>query len=777
MTAKPASSITDKEILDLLGRENRAMALRDMIRSLEVPAGDRPAFRKRVRALSEEGVLIRVHSKFALPRSLSILVGVFRGHREGYGFVVADDEPGAGKPGADLFIKRLRTRGAMDGDRVAARVEHTHPDGRRDGSIVEIIERAHKTLVGRLVTDRRRAWVEPQDKRIGDIIQIPASKRGGARSGEWVEVEIEAYSGVREDARGVIIRSFGYPDDPAVEQELIIAKWGLRDAFPPAVIKEAKGLDPPGEDDPFPRGVADLRDLEAFTIDPRTARDHDDALSIETLADGSRRLGVHIADVSHYVRAGQEIDNEAALRGNSTYFPDRAIPMLPPRLSGDVCSLREGEARRVLSAFLDFDEKGRRVGFRLTVARIRSRAQLTYAGAGAVLEGEEIPEREEYEKALAFRGPLSELAALAGQLRARRVAEGSLDFNLPEPVVILNEKNHPTAIERSPRNEAHRLVEECMLAANRAVAEMLEDAGGAAVFRVHAPPAEESIELLGRALARLGLPAIPAEELMKGTGLQAVIDAAAGKDIERYVNMLVLRSMRLAYYEADPGIHFGLGFEPYTHFTSPIRRYADLLVHRRLKRLMRGDRRKPNHKNLAAICADISDRGRQSELAEREMNDFLKALLMRDYIDQRCTGHVSGVTGFGVFVELEENFVEGMIPLESMTDDYYIHLPDEHSVLGERTGRRLRLGDPVTVRVAASDLARREVTFQLLAGGGRSVPEGATSARRSARTAGRKRPQRVGDTRGGTAHAESGSKRKTGPPRKKTLRKKGGRRR
>jgi ribonuclease R len=773
---KPGTNITDKQIFDLLGRENRAVALRDMIRSLEVPADGRPAFRKRVRAFAEKGVLIRVHAKFALPSSLSILVGVFRGHRDGYGFVIVDDEPGAGKPGADLFIKRLRTRGAMDGDRVAARVENTHPDGRRDGSIVEIIEHAHKTLIGRLVTDRNRAWVEPQDKRIGDIIQIPASKLGGARSGEWVEVEIEAYAGVREDARGVITRSFGYPDDPAVEQEMIIAKWGIREDFPPAVMKEAVELDPPGEDEPFPRGVADLRDLETFTIDPRTARDHDDALSIETLVDGGRRLGVHIADVSHYVRAGHEIDNEALLRGNSTYFPDRAIPMLPPILSGDVCSLREGVVRRVLSAFLDFDENGRRVGFRLTVARIRSRAQLTYAGAGAVLEGEEIPEQEENETALAFRGPLTALAALAGQLRARRMAEGSLDFDLPEAIVILNEKGHPTGIERSPRNEAHRLVEECMLAANRAVAEMLEEAEGAAVFRVHPPPDEESIELLRRTLARLGLPDLSSEALMKGTGLQAVIDAAAGKDIERYVNMLVLRSMRLACYEPDPGIHFGLAFEPYTHFTSPIRRYADLLVHRRLKQLMRGDRRKPNHKNLAAICAETSDRGRQSELAEREMKSFLKALFMRDYIDQRCTGHVSGVTGFGIFVELDENFVEGMISLESITDDYYIHLPDEHSVLGERTGRRLRLGDPVTVRVAASDLARREVTFQLLTGGGHGVPGGATGARRSARTAGQKRPQRVGDTQTKASHTGSGPKRKTGPTRKKTLRKKGGRR-
>ncbi len=759
------------------------MAVREMIRSLGVPSDARPDFRKRVRALSADGVLVRVRSRYALPKSLSIFQGKFRGHRDGYGFVLVDGEEGGAQNGTDILIKRGRTRGAMDGDRVAARVERIGRDGRREGNIVDITERAHKTLVGRFVTDRRRGWVEPQDKRIGHIILIAASKRGGARNGDWVEAEIESYPGPREEARGEIVRSFGYPDDPAVEQEMIIAKWGLRDAFLPNVLKEAEGLLPPSEDEAFPRGVADLRDLEAFTIDPRTARDRDDAISIETLPGGRRRLGVHIADVSHYVRAGSEVDEEATLRGNSVYFPDRALPMLPPLLSGDVCSLGEGVVRRTLSAFLDFDAKGRRMGFRLTVARIRSRASLTYAGAGAVLAGgvleaAEISEREEFERALAFRAPLEELAALAGQLRSRRVAEGSLDFDLPEPVIQIDEKGNPTAITRAPRNEAHRLVEECMLAANRAVAEMLADEVGVAVFRTHAGPDEESIEGVRGALSRLGLPTPPVDELMNGIGLQEVINAAAGEDIERYVNLLVLRSMKLAVYEVDPALHFGLGFEPYTHFTSPIRRYADLLVHRRLKRLMRGDRRKPDRKRLVEICADISECARQAQYAEREMADFHKALLMRGRIGDRLTGHVSGVTGFGVFVELEENFVEGMIPLESMTEDYYIHLPDEHAVLGERTGRRLRLGDPVTIRVVASDLARREVTFQLLAGGGREVPRGAqTRVRRSARTAGRKRPQgkaRSGSTRGGSTRG--GATRKK-PARKKASGKKRARRR
>ena len=336
---KPASW-SDEEVLALLRSENRAMALRDLIRALGVPADDRPGFRKHLRALAEEGVLIRARSRFALPESLSIHQGKFRGHREGYGFVLIEGEA------EDILIKRTRTRGAMDGDLVAARVEKTHPGGRREGSVVDIIERAHETLVGRLVVERRRAWVEPQEKRIPWPFMITPSKRGGAKAGEWVEVEIERYPTPREDARGVITRSFGYPDDPAVEQEMIIAKWGIRDEFPRAVLDEAAAQHPPAEDDPFPRGVEDLRDLEAFTIDPRTARDRDDAISIEILPGGARRLGVHIADVSHYVRAGSKTDEEAALRGNSVYFPDRALPMLPPALSGDACSLQPGGVRR-----------------------------------------------------------------------------------------------------------------------------------------------------------------------------------------------------------------------------------------------------------------------------------------------------------------------------------------------------------------------------------------------------------------------------------------------
>ncbi len=716
------------------------MAVRELVRLLEVPAAVRPALRKRLRAMAEEGALVRVRGRYSTPGSLSIYQGVFRGHAQGYGFVAPSHGDGEGKS-PDIMIKKTRTRGAMDGDLVSARVEKVHPDGRCEGSVLDVMERAHETLVGRLCVEGRSAWVEPQEERIPHLVVLGAGSREGARRGEWVEVEITRYPNQKEPARGRILRSFGYPEDPAAEGRMVLAKHGIREDFPRKVLEEEKRLSPPGEDDPFPEGVEDLRDLCAFTIDPFDARDRDDAVSIEKIKNG-RRLGVHIADVGHYVKGGGAIDKEARDRGTSVYLPDRAVPMLPPRLTGEVCSLREGAVRRTLSVFIDFDRYGNRTGMRLTYARIRSRASLTYRGAAAVLEGTEIPEKDEVESARALEAPLRELSALAEKLHAERMRRGSLDFDLPEAQVLLDEEGMPTGIERAPRTSAHRLIEECMLAANRAVAEYLAEAGGASVFRIHEPPAEENLEGLRAILSRLGLKAPRLEALKRPGGFQELFDAVRGSDVERYVNFAALRSMKLARYEAAPALHFGLGFERYTHFTSPIRRYADLCVHRRLGRLMRGEGGKPQAKPLAALCRDISERDRAAEAASREMVDFMKALYMRDKVGGRFRGHVSGVANFGIFVELGDVFVEGMVPLEFMTDDYYGFIPEEHAVLGRRTGRRFRLGDSVTVRVEGVDLASRRVTFQLMAGGTREVVGDAAESRRAANLAGTRRPRK-----------------------------------
>ena len=719
------------------------MAVRELVRLLEIPSAARPLLRKRLRAMAEAGALVRVRGRYSTPGSLSIHQGVFRGHAQGYGFVAPNEAEGKA---TDIMIKKTRTRGAMDGDLVSARVEKVHPDGRREGGVLDVMERAHETLVGRLCVEGRSAWVEPQDGRIPHLVVLDAKERREARRGEWVEVEITRYPTQKEPARGSILRSFGYPEDPAAEGRMVLAKHGIREEFPQKVLEEEARLSPPGEDTPFPEGVEDLRELCAFTVDPFDARDRDDAVSIEKLKFGGCRLGVHIADVGHYVKRGGAIDKEARDRGTSVYLPDRAVPMLPPRLTGEVCSLREGAVRRTLSVFIDFDRYGNQTAMRLAFARIRSRASLTYRGAAAVLEGGEIPQKEEAESARALEEPLRELSGLADKLHAERMRRGSLDFDLPEAQVLLDGEGMPTGIARAPRTSAHRLIEECMLAANRAVAEYLAEAGGASVFRVHEAPAEENLEGLRAVLSRLGLKAPRIEALKRPGGLQEVFEAVRGSDVERYVNLAALRSMKLARYEAAPALHFGLGFERYTHFTSPIRRYADLCVHRRLARLMRGDAGKPQAKPLAALCGDISERDRTAEAASREMVDFMKALFMRDKVGERFRGHVSGVANFGIFVELEDIYVEGMVPLESMTDDYYAYIPEEHAVLGRRTGRRFRLGDPVTVRVEGVDLAGRRVTFQLMAGGTREVVGEAAQSRRAAmrtdgrRTEGKKRP-------------------------------------
>ncbi len=716
------------------------MAVRELVRLLEVSAAARPSFRKRLRAMAEEGALTRVRGRYSTPGSLSIYQGIFRGHGQGYGFVVPKQAENEEKP-LDIMIKKTRTRGAMDGDLVSARVEKVDAGGRREGSVLDVMERAHETLVGRLCVEGRSAWVEPQENRIPHLVLLEAGSREGARRGEWVEVEISRYPTQREPAKGRILRSFGYPEDPAVEGRMVLAKHGIHEDFPEKVLDEEAKIYPPGEDTPFPEGVEDLRDLCAFTIDPFDARDRDDAVSIEKIK-GGRRLGVHVADVGHYVKPGGAIDTEARDRGTSVYLPDRAVPMLPPRLTGEVCSLGEGAVRRTLSVFIDFDRYGNQTGMRPTFARIRSRASLTYRGVAAVLDGGKIPQKNEEQSACALEAPLRELSALADKLHAGRMRRGSLDFDLPEAQVLLDEEGMPAGVERAPRTSAHRLIEECMLAANRAVAEYLAYAGGASVFRVHDPPAEDNLEGLRTILSKLGLKAPRLEALKRPGGFQEVFDAVRGSEVERYVNFATLRSMKLARYQAAPALHFGLGFERYTHFTSPIRRYADLCVHRRLQRLMRGDKRKPQAKPLAALCHDISEKDRVAEAASREMVHFMKALFMRDKVGERFHGHVSGVANFGIFVELEDIFVEGMAPLEFMTDDYYRFIPEEHAVLGRRTGRRFRLGDPVTVRVEGVDLASRRVTFQLQAGGTREVAGDAPASRRLAGLSGMRRPER-----------------------------------
>ena len=383
MKRKPDKIPGDKKILDLIAKEGRPMAVRELVRLLEVPTAARPALRKHLRAMAEEGALVRVRGRYSTPGSLSIYQGVFRGHAQGYGFVapsLSDDK----EKSPDIMIKKTRTRGAMDGDTVSARVEKVHPDGRREGSVLDVMERAHETLVGRLCVEGRSAWVEPQGERIPHLVVLGAGSREGARRGEWVEVEITRYPTQKEPARGRVLRSFGYPEDPAAEGRMVLAKHGIREDFPRKVLEEEARLSPPGEDTPFPEGVEDLRELCAFTVDPFDARDRDDAVSIEKRKFGGCRLGVHIADVGHYVKGGGAIDKEARDRGTSVYLPDRAVPMLPPRLTGEVCSLYEGAVRRTLSVFIDFDRYGNRTGMRLTFARIRSRASLTYRGAAAV---------------------------------------------------------------------------------------------------------------------------------------------------------------------------------------------------------------------------------------------------------------------------------------------------------------------------------------------------------------------------------------------------------
>ncbi|MFQ5895449.1 MAG: ribonuclease R, partial [Nitrospinota bacterium] len=588
--------------------------------------------------------------------------------------------------------------------------------GRREGTVVRVEERAHKTLTGRLEVEGRRAYVVPEERRIfRPILLPPRGGRGGARAGEMVEVSIERYPGPRSPAEGRVVQVFGYPEDPEAELGRVIAKYQLPAKFSRRCLEEAERVARPISAEEL-AGREDFRKHLTFTIDGEDARDFDDAVSLETLPGGGVRLGVHIADVSHYVREGGPLDAEALERGNSVYFPDRAIPMFPPSLSSGVCCLKEGEERLTLSAFLDFGEGGRRVARRLTPSVIRSRARLTYTIAGAVIEGRErgVP------GALALAGEVKEtlraMDRLAQALRARRMEEGSLDFELPEAHVLLDAKGDPLSVTRAPRNRAHHLIEEFMLAANRAVAEILADSAPAALYRVHEPPEEQELELARIAIHNLSLP-IPLPPLglsLRPKALQGALEATRGGPVETFVHLLLLRCMKQARYSPENLGHYGLGFEAYTHFTSPIRRYPDLVVHRLLKAGWgaRGEapgRPRALAERLAQVAEHCSERERLAESAEREVVDFQRARFMKAKVGECFAGHISGVARFGLFVELDEVYVEGLLRVERLADDYYLFRENLHSLLGRRTGRRYRLGDPIRVQVIGVDLANREV--------------------------------------------------------------------
>lgn len=677
----------------------------ELAEALGVSEADLAEFNALLAELQQQGRLLRTRrGRYAAPERLDLIAGTIQAHRQGFGFLLPE-APDL----EDLHIAGPMLKGAMHGDKVLAR----RLPGNREGEVVRIIERSHPTVVGRIDLKGDIAFVSPLDPRLYEDVAVAREALDGARDGDLVVVAITRFPDGRRGASGRVQEVLGASQDPGVDVLAVVRKWNLPTAFPEAVLAEAAAIAAPAPD-ARAEGRLDLRSKVVMTIDAADAKDLDDAISLERQGE-HWVLGVHIADVSYYVREGSALDAEARARGTSVYLVDRVVPMLPERLSNELCSLQPGDPRRTLSVFITMDSSGARSSMTITPSLIESHARLTYDGVNRALEGSlEEAERPLYEPLLPL---LNQMRALRDLLAGRRAARGAVDFELPEEKVVLDQEGRPVRIVRRERTVADSIIEEFMLAANEAVAHFAVEHDLPFLFRVHERPESEKIDALREFLLRVGY-SLPTVGRVRPRDLQEVLRRAAGRPEERLLSTVLLRAMQRARYSADNLGHFGLAASDYSHFTSPIRRYPDLMIHRILRESgFRGtldEARRAHYRSiLPEVALQSSELERRADEAERESVDLKKVAYMADKVGMEFEGVVSGVTSFGLFVELPLG-VEGLLHVSALSDDYYHFDPVLFSLIGERSGRTFRLADAVQVRVERVSLDSREIDLALV---------------------------------------------------------------
>ena len=689
----------------MLSRPGHRFSLKEIRKGFGKPA--REPVLDALKELIHERKVIRIHKNhYALAKAASVVSGVVQAHPDGFGFVIPDE-----KGMEDIYLSRKEMRRVMHRDRVLVRPEKKR-HGDSQGHVVEVLERGQRLLVGVIQADGDRTLLVPMDPRVAPAIPLTAS--GPLPTGQVAAVEMTRYGNGYAPAEARLQRLLGSPDDPEVQAQAVIFRYGWPEDFSDEARQEAERHGAAVDSDGL-HGRRDLRMLTTFTVDGETARDFDDAVSIERTAAKGYRLYVSIADVAHYVPRGSVLDGEAYERGTSLYFPDRALPMLPPALSNGTCSLKPDTDRLARTALLELNRKGEVERTELFRSVIHSNARLTYTEVGRILVDGDESVIEKYPELIE---PLRLMEELTHLLKDRRRARGSLDFELPETEILLDEHNKPTDIRRAERTIAHRMIEEFMVAANEAVARYLRERKFPCVYRVHDGPDEDTLDAIGPFLSTLGYPLHRSDDKVSSREIQRVLEACRGKPEERVLNRMLLRSMKQATYDPENIGHFGLASEAYLHFTSPIRRYPDLMVHRLLDQATNGRKLDSTTREELAVylqeAADHSSRRERLAMdAEREMVDLKKARFMTDKIGQVHTGVITNLTTFGFFVELDRWFVEGLVNLKSLEDDFYRYYETTHLIKGQNHGRAFRMGDPVTVRVARVKLFQGEIDFEL----------------------------------------------------------------
>jgi len=749
--------VTDGALLQHISRLPHARAsFKQLVRELGARGEARENLELALARMTARGDLIELRAgQYAVTaRSREFAVGRLAMHRDGYGFLISE-RPVEGIEG-DIFIPPESAERAMHGDRVVVRIARIEAGGRADGEIVKVLKRAHPTVVGEFRIGRRGQYVVPHDERIRHWIEIPEGMelppagvsldRIGAAApevasveelaGMVVNVELLEYPEKGSGPVGRVVEILGRPDDFGVDVEIVIRKHHLPHQFPPEVVEQAEAI--PNVISALElAGRRDFRARDIVTIDGETARDFDDAVRVDRLANGNYALEVHIADVSHYVRPGTPIDAEARLRGTSVYFPDRAVPMLPFELSTNICSLVPHADRLVLSAVLEIDHQGEVVGQEFTAGVIRSAERMTYTNVHLLLEGD-AGLRDRYRPLVERFELMRELALVLNRKRVRR---GSIDFDLPEPLIEFDQWGAMTGVTRAPRNIAHRLIEEFMLAANEAVAAHLEQAGVASIYRIHEKPDPKRVlefeEVAAHFGYSLGVGAIPVkkfgftdrhrdgskkrrEVVLTGPELkitsrhyQRLVAKIEGKPEERILSYLMLRSLRQARYSTDNEGHFALAAESYTHFTSPIRRYPDLVIHRLLRAVL-AEKTTPPESELRAIAEESSQSERRAADAERELVEWKKVKFMAERVGEDFDALVISTAKYGLFVELADLFIEGLVPIDTLPGDVYTYQENARKIVGKHTRREFSIGDRVRVILDRVDASERKLQFSLL---------------------------------------------------------------
>jgi ribonuclease R len=693
----------DHVLAQMRERVYHPAGIRELLQLLRVPRDERSSFKRHLASLVASGDLIQLRGqRFGLPEKMDLHVGRLQTHPGGYGFVVPERSP----DGGDIYIAGPHLNEAMHGDRVVARVERVKDGGRLEGRIIRILERSNTRLVGRYDRDQDgMGYVVPFDRRVLMDVVVPNGQEGGAVPGEMVTVELTRWPTATRGAIGRVGAVLGTIDAPGVDTEIIINKYGIPEAAGMGASVSARDI----------AGRSDFRGLPTVTIDGEHARDFDDAITIDRLPSGHYWLGVHIADVSHYVPEGSVLDREAYERGTSVYFPERAVHMFPAELATGLCSLNPRVDRLVQSCFMEVDRRGAVIRSEFHDGVINSDERMTYTAVNGILTDRDPELIKRYERLVPKFELMHELFEVLNAARRRR---GSIDFDLNEAEVVIDEGGMVEAIIALQRNIAHRLIEEFMLLANQTVASYLEGQDAPALYRVHEEPDVLKVGKFEEFVSGFGYSLGAPLDALRPQHFQRLLERIRGKPEEKPVAFLMLRTMQKARYAPENLGHFGLAASSYTHFTSPIRRYPDLVVHRALRAARHGlltpERREDWTEDLPEVARHTSEMERRADDAERELLQWKKVKFMADKVGDEFEGYVTGVAAFGLFVELVEHFVEGLVHVSTMADDYYRFVEGAHTLCGENTKKVYRLGDKVKVQVIRVNMDARQIDLGLV---------------------------------------------------------------